>query len=71
MYSPFDFPSKIEDQEYSTWSTTKIKTSVTYILAQVAQAYYENPQQHPLTWLLNYSYGNKYKTLYENYLISP
>ena len=38
--------------------------------SHVAQAYYESPEQHP-TYLLNYSYDNSYKTLYENYPISP
>ena len=39
--------------------------------AQVAQAYYESPEQHDPTQLINYSYDNSYKTLYENYPISP
>ena len=39
--------------------------------AQVAQAYYESPEQHYPTYLINYSYDNSYKTLYESYPISP
>ena len=39
--------------------------------AQVAQAYYESSEQHYPTYLINFSYDNIYKTLYENYPISP
>ena len=44
---------------------------LTQVLTQVAQAYYESPEQHYPTQLINYSYDNSYKTLYENYSISP
>ena len=37
---------------------------------QVAQAYYENPEQHYPTQLINYSYDNSYRTLCQNYPIS-
>ena len=40
------------------------------MIAQVAQAHYESPEQHyPLA--NNYSYGNNYKVLYENCPTSP
>ena len=45
--------------------------SVCFLIPQVAQAHYESPEQHYPTWLINYSYDNSFKTLYENYPISP
>ena len=49
-----------------------MNVSVTkYIKPQEAQAHYESPEQHYPTLQINYSYGNNYKMLYENYPISP
>ena len=47
-----------------------VKPAGFYMIAQVAQAHYESPEQHyPLA--NNYSYGNNYKVLYENCPTSP
>ena len=40
-------------------------------ISQVTQAYYDSPEQHYPAQLINYSYDNSYKTLFENYPISP
>ena len=51
-------------------SGSSILNSLKFInvnIAQVAQAYYESPEQHYPAQLID----NGYKTLYENYPVSP
>ena len=49
---------------------TRVASAI-LVRPQVAQAHYVSPEQHYSTELINFSYDNGYKTLYENYPISP